>query len=100
MTSPGRKQVWREDAHDVIGLADEHRPGRPLLERVMASGRRLTEPVPLLELRQRCLAAAEEIAPKVQTGFKVRRSARLEALRTRLLQEFRDSVARGDSARQ
>lgn len=43
---PGRKQVFRvsDEEHmerDVIGRHDENLPGRPLLERVMAEGRRL-----------------------------------------------------------
>ncbi|MGH8907062.1 MAG: nicotinate phosphoribosyltransferase [Egibacteraceae bacterium] len=92
-TSPGRKQVWRLDSGDVIGLADEDLPGRPLLQHAMAQGRRLVAPVPLLDLRERCLAAVEEVAPKVRDGFGVRRSARLEALRSRLLAQLRHGVA-------
>ncbi len=38
---PGRKQVYRNDAHDVIALHDEPAQGRPLLEPVMAGGKRL-----------------------------------------------------------
>ncbi len=38
---PGRKQVYRTDSHDVIALHDESVDGRPLLEKVMAGGKRL-----------------------------------------------------------
>ena len=45
-TLPGRKQVFRElrdglASRDVVARYDESFPGRPLLERVMARGRRL-----------------------------------------------------------
>lgn len=57
-TLGGRKQVWRRGASDdVLTLADADIEGaRPLLERVMAAGRRL-EPTSLLESRDRCSAA-------------------------------------------
>jgi nicotinate phosphoribosyltransferase len=43
---PGRKQIFRvsengNDMHDVVAKADEHLPGRPLLEAVMRNGERL-----------------------------------------------------------
>ncbi len=38
---PGRKQVYRTESHDVIALHDESVDGRPLLEKVMAGGKRL-----------------------------------------------------------
>lgn len=45
---PGRKQVFRVDegdgaVRDIIARHDEAGPGRPLLRRVMAEGRRLTD---------------------------------------------------------
>jgi nicotinate phosphoribosyltransferase len=89
-TSPGRKQVWRRDDGDVIGLADEALEGRALLEPVMTGGRRLVDPIPLAELRERCLAAVAEMRPKIRAGgFQVRCSERLEALRARLVEELR-----------
>lgn len=94
-TSPGCKQVWRRDSVDVIGLADEALEGQPLLGHVMAGGRRLTGPVPLAELRERCLAAVAEMRPKIlATGFQVRRSERLEALTTRLIRQLRNGSAK------
>jgi len=43
---PGRKQIFRvsengNDMRDVVAKADEHLPGRPLLEAVMRNGERL-----------------------------------------------------------
>lgn len=43
---PGRKQIFRlsengADVRDVVAQADEHLPGRPLLETVMCNGKRL-----------------------------------------------------------
>jgi len=92
-TSPGRKQVWRQPRRDVIGLADEQLEGETLLTRVMAGGRRLVDPVPLTTLRERSLAQAKEILPKVKDGFPVERSERLDAMRDRLLEDLRDGVA-------
>jgi nicotinate phosphoribosyltransferase len=51
---PGRKQVYRQADRDVIALADAPAPpGRPLLARVMAGGRRLGPPEPLDDVRRR-----------------------------------------------
>ena len=70
-TLPGRKQVWRfrdEDGclrRDVVGLADEPGAdgGTPLLQRVMAGGRRLGPAAPLSEARQRCHDALGSLPP-------------------------------------
>jgi nicotinate phosphoribosyltransferase len=56
---PGRHQVFRGDDGDVIGLADEELPGRPLLEPVIEAGRRLGEEPRIDEARDR---AAAEVA--------------------------------------
>ena len=92
-TSPGRKQVWRLDAGDVIGLADEDLPGTPLLVEVMRAGKRLHAPVPVAELARRCQAAVAEVRPAVSADrWRVRRSDRLEALRARLVDDLADGV--------
>ena len=57
VTLPGRKQVWRLDEADVVGLHDEDLPGRPLLVKVMDDGRRIGPPEPLARMRERCMAA-------------------------------------------
>jgi nicotinate phosphoribosyltransferase len=64
-TWPGRKQVYRQlDAagclrRDVLTLEGDAQDGEPLLVPVMRGGRRLGEPPPLSELRQR---ASRELA--------------------------------------
>jgi nicotinate phosphoribosyltransferase len=91
-TSPGRKQVWRGATGDVIALADEDGPPdhTPLLERVMAGGQRLAEPVPLADLAERCREAVGRIRPLVLDGtWTVRRSARLDELRTEMVKTLR-----------
>ena len=59
-TWPGSKQVFRtrdgrgEIAGDCIALAEEHRPGEPLLREVMRDGRRV-DPLPsLADSRRHC----------------------------------------------
>ncbi|MFQ5948256.1 MAG: nicotinate phosphoribosyltransferase, partial [Acidimicrobiia bacterium] len=66
-TPPGRKQVHRFVSgghfdHDVIALADEEQDGgRPLLEQVMADGRRTSPSIPLLELQATCLESLDSL---------------------------------------
>ncbi|MGI9017369.1 MAG: nicotinate phosphoribosyltransferase [Euzebya sp.] len=95
-TNPGRKQVWRTEEGDVIGLADEQRPGEPLLHKVMAGGRRLTSSPPLAEVRQRGLAMRTELADRAPGGdlskWPTRRSAVLQTLRDRVLDDLSDGV--------
>lgn len=66
-TLPGAKQVWRLDDTDVLALADEEVPGgRPLLQPVMAQGRRLPGDAASLEAaRQRCRGALAALPPEV-----------------------------------
>jgi nicotinate phosphoribosyltransferase len=56
-TLPGRHQVFRSEAGDVIGLVDEQLDGAPLLRPVMREGRRVGEAPSLNDVRD--LAAAE-----------------------------------------
>jgi nicotinate phosphoribosyltransferase len=58
-TLPGRHQVWRSAARDVIGLVGEELDGRPLLRPVLREGRRVSEPPSLDEIRAH---AREELA--------------------------------------
>jgi nicotinate phosphoribosyltransferase len=88
-TLPGAKQVFRRrpiDA-DVVGLRDEPAPGgyRPLLERVMAGGRRVAPPRSLAAARARFeedLAALPAAALDLDAPVSpmVRLSERLTAL--------------------
>ena len=55
-TLPGRHQVFRSDAGDVIGLADERLPGTRLLVPAMRNGRRVVEALPLNDVRDRARA--------------------------------------------
>jgi nicotinate phosphoribosyltransferase len=64
-TAPGAKQVHRDDStglsatSDVIALRDEPPPAgtRPLLQRVMADGRRTRPAETIAEMRARCTSA-------------------------------------------
>ncbi len=78
-TEPGRKQVWRTDAGDVIGLADEEVDGEPLLACAMRGGRRLAPAAPIRELALRAGADAERVA--AAGDWPVTRTPGLEALR-------------------
>ncbi|CAN5328254.1 nicotinate phosphoribosyltransferase [soil metagenome] len=85
-TSPGRKQVWRRDDGDVIGLHDERVDGEPLLVEAIRNGRRVLEPLPLTHLRERCRRRVQELRPHLRADtWSVHRSDGLERLRARLL---------------
>jgi len=74
---PGRKQVYRNDTHDVIALHDEPAPGRPLLEKVMAGGKRL--PAGTRTLQQIAEHARREIAALPEAPHRVDISPALAA---------------------
>ena len=87
---PGRKQVWRRDDHDLIGLDWEHVPdGRPLLAKVMVDGTRTGPPEPLAEIRSRRAAAITALHDRLrrlvghEEPYDVRVSAELAALTER-----------------
>jgi nicotinate phosphoribosyltransferase len=52
-TLPGRHQVFRDGDGDVIGLAGEHLPGRPLLEPVLRAGEPVADLPALADIRDR-----------------------------------------------
>lgn len=91
-TDPGVKQVWRTADCDVIGLVDEDIDGQPLLDRVIADGRRLHEPVTLPEMAGHC---HDQRAKLREQDWPVRRSAQLEALREELLERHSTDVGEG-----
>lgn len=66
-TLPGKKQVWRNPDHDVLGTADEEQPGRPLLEPVMEHGRLVREPPTLDEVRERRRQAVEDLPSRLRS---------------------------------
>jgi nicotinate phosphoribosyltransferase len=81
-TSPGRKQVWRGDTGDVIGLHDEDLEGEPLLVEAMRDGQRRLPRAGLAQLAQRSQKAVAAVQPKVVTGaWSVRSSHLLDSLR-------------------
>ena len=89
-TSPGRKQVWRRDDGDVIGLADESLDGQPLLVEAMRDGQRLLPFEDVATIRDRCLSQTAAIRSRVVGGtWTVRRSDRLEDLRAATMQRLR-----------
>jgi nicotinate phosphoribosyltransferase len=87
ITAPGRKQVWRGTAGDLLALADEPGPDgcEPLLETVMTDGRRVRPDPPLDEMRARFTADLEAAPTKAKRlshpeHVRVRHSEALRAL--------------------
>ena len=85
-TLPGRKQILRRDGYDTLGLEAEGGDGRPLLQPVMKSGRRLADPEPIGDLRARCATAIGALPDDLRSlgpadsPYEVRLSAGLRAL--------------------
>jgi nicotinate phosphoribosyltransferase len=81
-TWPGRKQVHRivrdgTAVHDVVALDGESVSGRPLLEQVVAGGRRTGQAPPLAAVRTRTVALLGELpaalkAPDAAPEYEVR----------------------------
>ncbi|GAB4331841.1 MAG: nicotinate phosphoribosyltransferase [Promethearchaeota archaeon] len=89
VTYPGAKQVFRSlegPAGDVLALRDEKLPGEPLLERVVACGKRVAPPPPLSEARERC-AKSLEWFEALDAPFEVKPSDALLGLIERLRRE-------------
>jgi nicotinate phosphoribosyltransferase len=87
ITAPGRKQVWRGSAGDLLALADEPGPDgcEPLLETVMTDGRRVRPDPSLDEMRARFAADMEAAPTKAKRlshpeHVRVRHSEALRAL--------------------
>jgi nicotinate phosphoribosyltransferase len=86
-TLPGRKQVWRQDGFDILGLLDENVDGRALLS---AAG---TESIDVI--RERCRQAVSALPPRLRQlapadpPYEVRISAGLATLVDRLTAEHR-----------
>lgn len=91
-TVPARKQIFRgAGLRDQVGLRDQAAPPgtRPLLRRVMTSGRRLTPDEPLSQLRSRC---AEDLAQLSPAYRRIRDPEPLTAPVTPELRDFALSV--------
>jgi nicotinate phosphoribosyltransferase len=99
-TYPGRKQVFRQEergfyVRDILGAYEEKLPGTPLLQQVMAAGKRLTggcetlstahararDEVGKLPERLRAVAPAKP-AYEVQISAELRRRARASATKS------------------
>jgi len=85
-TWPGRKQVFRAPAGDLLALLSERHAGEPLLCPAMRAGRRLAPPEPLEAIRTRVretLAALPErlrSLARAEPGYRVEVSPALRAL--------------------
>jgi hypothetical protein len=86
-TLPGRKQVWRQNDFDVLGLIDERIDGRSLLTSAKAE--------PLHVIRERCRDAIAALPDRVRQlasadpPYDVRISPGLGTLVDRLTVEHR-----------
>lgn len=86
-TLPGRLQVWRTAEGDVVGAADEERPGTPLLHEVWNDG---PLPLPAYEdVRAHSIASLAALSPEqhVPKQVQVRISETLEARIRSLIQD-------------
>lgn len=66
-TLPGVKQVYRLGDRDLIAPAGAVESGTPLLERVMAGGRRLRPDPPLPEIQQRCRQSVAALPSRLRS---------------------------------
>jgi nicotinate phosphoribosyltransferase len=71
-TWPGRKQVYRisddkgQMVRDVIALDSDSPEGEPLLRPVMREGRRISPPVSLKQIRERCRTQLEQLPTELR----------------------------------
>jgi nicotinate phosphoribosyltransferase len=88
VSNPGRKQVWRTNTGDTVGLDHEDLPGRALLQPALRGGTRVSAPESVHTIAQRC---REEIAALTADGHPgtVRLSDELTALRSELIARLR-----------
>jgi nicotinate phosphoribosyltransferase len=84
VSAPGRKQVWRTTAGDVLSLRDEAGPAdaEPLLEAAMREGTRLAAPPTIDEMRARC---ADDLLRVPEPSLRLREPAQIEISRTEAL---------------
>lgn len=93
-SNPGRKQVWRTDCGDVIGLEGEWLAGEPQLVKMMENGEIIVDVPTVHQSRERAIAQQEWLAKNSPDGvgrdWKVERSPALEKLRTQVLNDVAD----------
>lgn len=85
-TDPGRHQVHRTPAGDVLSLSDEMVGGRPLMERVMAGGALVKDLPDLHAIREHAQAELERLPAEVRA---LRDPQPLRLARTRKLVDLR-----------
>jgi nicotinate phosphoribosyltransferase len=74
---------------DVLTLEGDYQEGSPLIQRVMASGKRLSPPAPLAELRERTLRELSRLPEELRTiepgpPYPVRVASKLRELAQRV----------------
>ncbi len=90
---PGRKQAFRNEDHDVVGVFGEELPGEPLLEKVMENGKTIKELPTLKESREYFLERFSKLPEKLKkidqkVEYPVRISQRLEKLYQETLEKI------------
>jgi nicotinate phosphoribosyltransferase len=88
-TLPGRHQVFRSDAGDTIGLAEELLDGTPLLQPAMRGGRRVGEAPSLNEVRD---LARAELSAQPEPVRALRDPATVRPALSRAVDELRDEL--------
>ena len=90
---PGKKQVFRQEGRDIVALAEEEHPGKPLLEPVIDKGKRV-KPLPSLkEAREYCLENLSKLPPELKeirkrASYRVEISEKLQELYAKLKREL------------
>ena len=87
-SNPGRKQVWRTAAGDIVGLHDEQHDGERLLRPALRGGERVAPAESVQDIAQRCREGIEALGSNGHRQA-VRLSDRLAALRTELISQLR-----------
>ncbi len=90
---PGRKQVFRNEDHDVVGVFGEELPGEPLLEKVMENGLLIKEFPSLKESREYFLERFSKLPEELKridrkVEYPVRISEKLKELYRKTLSEI------------
>lgn len=107
MTWPGRKQVYRHlradgsMAEDTITLYDDQLAGEPLLQMVLQAGKRVSNPEPLTQIRQRVSDQLEKIPATLKsldsavTPYPVKVAPALQKLAAQVDQEIERHLKTG-----
>jgi nicotinate phosphoribosyltransferase len=77
---PGRKQIFRQESQDVVGLFEEPINGDPLLVKVMEGGKRLTSSVQTLEACRATLRQNQRRMQSQTLPYRVAVSPAVQAL--------------------